>query len=144
MLPLILIFAGVADGFALLIGIGMVDASVDIAAVEFGNRMTLIVNIILIIVYLWNATYTSKTARYSTLLLLRGSLALPFWLGVVAFVVIIPLAISASSYFIGEASAPLLIVAIVLHTLGAVALKYVLLKAGIHNPILPVTTSAYH
>ncbi len=144
MLPLILIFAGVADGFALLIGIGMVDASVDIAAVEFGSRMMLIINIILIIVYLWNATYTSKTARYSTVLLLRGSLALPFWLGVVASGVILPLAISASSYFTGEASALLLIIAIALHTLGAVALKYVLLKAGIHNPILPVTTSAYH
>jgi formate-dependent nitrite reductase membrane component NrfD len=122
----------------------MIDASVDIAAVEFGSRMTLIINIILIIVYLWNATYTSKTARYSAMLLLKDSLALPFWLGVVAFGIIIPLAISASSYFIGEASAPLLIAAIVLHTLGAVALKYVLLKNGVHNPILPVTTSAYH
>jgi formate-dependent nitrite reductase membrane component NrfD len=144
MLPLILIFAGVADGFALLIGIGMVDASVDIVAVEFGSRMMLIVNIILIIVYLWNATYTSKTARYSTVLLLRGSLALSFWLGVVASGIIIPLSISASSYFTGEASALLLIAAIVLHTLGAVTLKYVLLKAGVHKPIIPVTTSAYH
>lgn len=37
-----------------------------------------------------------------------------------------------------------LIVAIALHTLSAVALKYCLLKAGIHNPILPATISGYH
>jgi hypothetical protein len=58
--------------------------------------------------------------------------------------IIIPLTVSASSLFVGEASAPLLISAIILHTMGAVALKYVLLKAGVHNPILPVTTSAFH
>jgi len=144
MLPLILLFAGVADGFALMLAIGMADARVDIMAVEFGSRILLTVNIILIAVYLWNATYTSKTSKYSVLLLLRGSLAQPFWAGVIACGIIIPLAISGYSYFAGEASALLLIIAIALHTIGAVALKYVLLKAGIHNPILPVTTSAYH
>jgi formate-dependent nitrite reductase membrane component NrfD len=144
MLPLILVFAGVADGFALLIGIGLADASVDIMAVEAGTRILLTANIILMAAYLWNATYTLKTARYSSMLLLRGSLAVPFWVGVVAFGMVIPLAISTSSFFVGTASAPLLIAAIALHTVGAVALKYVLLKAGVHNPILPVTTSAYH
>jgi hypothetical protein len=37
----------------------------------------------------------------------------------------------------------MLITAIVFHTIGAIALKYVLLKAGIHNPILPVKTTSY-
>ena len=144
LVPLILIFAGVADGFALLIGIGLADTSVDITAIEFGSRMILIVNIILIIVYLWNATYASKMAKHSAMLLLRGNLALPFWIGVIAFGIIIPLAVSVSGLFVGEASAPLLITAIALHTIGAVTLKYVLLKAGVHNPILPATTASYH
>ncbi len=144
LVPLILLFAGIADGFALMLAVGMADHTVNIMAIEFGSRILLVVNIILIIVYVWNATYTSKTAKYSAMLLLRGSLALPFWVGVVALGMIIPLAISVSSIFAGEASAPLLIIAIVFHTIGAVALKYVLLKAGVHNPILPVTTSSYH
>ena len=144
LVPLILLFAGVADGFALMLAVGMADASVDITAVEFGSRILLTVNIILMAVFLWNATYTSKTAKYSAMLLLKGSLARPFWVGVVACGIIIPLAISVSSIFAGEASAPLLVTAIVLHTIGAVALKYVLLKAGVHNPILPAITSAYH
>jgi formate-dependent nitrite reductase membrane component NrfD len=144
LLPLVLLFAGVADGYALMLAIGLADHTVKIMTIEFGSRILLTVNIILMAAYLWNATYTSKTAKYSTMLLLKGNLALPFWVGVIAFGIIIPLAISSSSYFVGEASAPLLIVAIALHTVGAVALKYVLLKAGVHNPILPVTTSAYH
>ena len=144
LLPLILIFAGLTDGFALIVAIGLADAQVDIMAAEFGSRILLTVNIILMAAYLWNATYTSKTAKYSALLLIKGSLAAPFWVGVIAFGIIIPLAISVPSYFAGEASVPLLITAIALHTIGAVALKYVLLKAGVHNPILPVTTSSYH
>jgi formate-dependent nitrite reductase membrane component NrfD len=144
LLPLILIFAGVADGFALMMAIGLADASVDIMAMEFGSRILLTVNAILIGAYLWNATYTARMAKHSAVLLLRGNLALPFWAGVIICGITIPLAISASSLFAGEASAPLLIIAIILHTIGAVALKYVLLKAGVHNPIPPVTTSAYH
>ncbi len=144
LLPLILIFAGVADGFALFMVVGLADAQVSIMAAEAGSRILLTVNAVIMAVYLWNATYTSKTAKYSAVLLLQGGLALPFWAGVVACGIIIPLAISVSSLFIGEASTPLLIIAVVLHTIGAIALKYVLLKAGVHNPILPVTTSAYH
>lgn len=144
LVPLILIFAGIADGLALMIGIGLADASVNLAAIESSSRIILVINAILIGSYLWNATYSSKTSKYSAVLLLKGNLALPFWVGVVAFGIIAPLVISLSSLFVGAASASLLITAIVLHTLGAVALKYVLLKAGVHNPILPATTSTYH
>ena len=144
LLPLVFLFAGIADGFALIMAISLGDTQVNIVAAETGSRILLTINAIIIAIYLWNATYTSKTAKYSAMLLLRGSLAVPFWVGVIAFGIIIPLAISASSYFVGEASIPLLIIAIALHTIGAFALKYCLLKAGIHNPILPVTTSTYH
>ena len=143
MLPLILIIAGVTDGFALMLAIGLVDTSVDIATIEFVSRILLIVNIVFIGAYVWNATYISKTAKYSAILLLKGRLALPFWIGVVACGIISPLAISVGSYFAGDASTPLLITAIGFHTVGAIALKYVLLKAGIHNPILPVKTTSY-
>ncbi|OGO23977.1 MAG: hypothetical protein A2144_06500 [Chloroflexi bacterium RBG_16_50_9] len=142
--PMILLFAGIADGFALMLAVGLADPAVNIAAIEFGSRIALTVSIIFIAVYIWNATYTSKTSKYSAMLLLKGNLALPFWVLVVVLGMVIPLIIAVSSIFVAEASDPLLIIAIVLHTIGAVALKYVLLKAGIHNPILPVTTSSYH
>jgi protein NrfD len=142
--PLILFLAGIADGFALMLAVGLAGAQVDMASVEFGSRILLIANALLMVLYLWNATYTARMAKYSAMLLLKGSLALPFWIGVIICGIILPLAISTFSYFAGEVAAWLLIIAVVLHTIGAVALKYVLLKAGVHNPILPVTTSAYH
>jgi formate-dependent nitrite reductase membrane component NrfD len=139
LLPLVFLFAGIADGLALIMAVGMYDTRVNITAAEAASRLLLIINIIIIATYLWKAAYTSKTARYSAMLLLRGSLALTFWAGVIAFGIIIPLAISVSGYFVSEAPMPLLITAIILHTLGTFALKYCLLKAGIHNPVFPVT-----
>ena len=144
LLPLVFIFAGIADGFALIMAVGLTGGQVNIMAAEAGSRVVLIINALIIAIYLWNATYTSSTAKQSVIELIRGYIALVFWVGVVAFGIIIPIAISVSSYFAGEVSIPLLIAAIALHTIGAFALKYCLLKAGIHNPILPATTSAYH
>jgi formate-dependent nitrite reductase membrane component NrfD len=144
MVPLILIFAGVADGFALMLAIGIADTSVNISAVELGSRIVLTANILIMAAYILNATYQSKTAKYSALLLIKGKLALPFWVGVAVLGMVVPLTISVSSLFTGGASSGLLITAIASHTIGAVALKYVLLKAGVHNPLLPATTSSYH
>ena len=142
LLPLVFIFAGIADGFALIMATALAGAQVDIMRVEELSRVVLVLNALIIATYLWNATYTSSTAKQSVIELIRGNIALSFWMGVIAFGIIIPLVISASSYFAGEASTPLLIGAIACHTLGAFALKYSLLKAGIHRPILPAI-SAY-
>jgi formate-dependent nitrite reductase membrane component NrfD len=142
--PIILIFAGIADGFALMIGIGMADTSVNIAALEMGSRIILITNAIIMGAYLWNATYTSKIAKYSAMLLLKGNLSLPFWGGVIGCGILIPLGVSISGYFLTETLPHLLVSAIILHNIGGVALKYVLLKAGVHTPIVPVTTANYH
>lgn len=140
LLPLVFIFAGIADGFALIMAVALAGGGVNIMAAEAGSRVLLIVNALIIAIYLWNATYTSSTAKQSVIELIRGNIAPTFWIGVVAFGIIIPIAISVSSYFAGELSVPLLIAAIAFHTIGAFALKYCLLKAGIHNPILPTTT----
>lgn len=140
LLPLVFIFAGIADGFALIMAVALGGGQVNIMAAEAGSRVLLIVNALIIAIYLWNATYTSSTAKQSVIELIRGNIAPTFWIGVVAFGIIIPIAISVSSYFAGELSVPLLIAAIAFHTIGAFALKYCLLKAGIHNPILPTTT----
>ena len=144
LLPLVFIFAGLADGFALIMAIGLAGGGVNIMAAEAGSRVMLITSALIMATYLWSATYTSSTAKQSVIELIRGYLALVFWIGIVALGIIIPIAVSVSSYFAGEVSIPLLIAAIACHTIGAFALKYCLLKAGIHNPILPATTSAYH
>lgn len=143
MLPIIILLAGVADGFALMLAIGLADASVNLATMEAGSRIVLTANIIMMATYVWNATYQSRTARYSALQLVKGSLAQWFWLGVVALGMVIPLSISSLSLFVAEITSGLLITAIVLHTIGAVALKYILLKVGIHTPLLPTLSYSH-
>jgi len=143
LLPQVFLLVGIADGFALIMASGLASGRVD-ASAETIARILLIANAIIIGVYLWQATYISKTARYSAMLLLKGRLAVPFWAGVIACGIVIPLSISLFTLASGTAPAPLLITAIAAHTVGAFAFKYVLLKAGIHSPLLPVTTSAYH
>lgn len=142
-LPIIMLLAGVADGFALMLAIGLADASVDITVLETGSRILLSANIIMMAAYVWNATYQSKTARHSAMMLLKGKLALPFWLGVVALGMVIPLAITIPSLYHHELSAGLMITAIALHTIGAFALKYILLRAGVYTPLLPTLSYSH-
>jgi formate-dependent nitrite reductase membrane component NrfD len=97
----------------------------------------LIVNAFIIGVYLISVNFASDVASLSVRQLVVGRSAAIFWLGVIGFGIIVPLGISVSGIFTGiEASSMMLITAIICHTIGAFALKYCLLKAGIHQPIL--------
>ncbi len=137
LLPFLFILFGVNDGFALIMAVGLGGGQVDVTAAEAGSRVLLIVCALVIAIYLWNQTYTSTTAKESVLELIRGYLAPVFWIGIIALGIVIPLVISAFSYFTGELTRPLLITAVVFHTLSAFALKYCLLKAGVYQPLLP-------
>ena len=141
LLPMLFIIAGINDGFALIMAIGLGGGQVDIMAAETGSRVLLIFSAFIIIIYLWSQNYTSKTAKATVQGLLRGYLAPAFWIGIILFGIVIPIVISAISYFSGELSSPLLIIAIVFHTLSAFALKYVLLKAGVYEPLLPSSST---
>ncbi|MBI2829731.1 MAG: polysulfide reductase NrfD [Chloroflexi bacterium] len=138
LLPIVFIATAVLDGFGLTLAIALSGVNnIDILAVEEGIRIVLIVCALLIIVYLWSASYTGIAGKYSVTQLLKGSLAWVFWVGVVAFGIVIPLAVSLFSYFSGEIFAPLLILAIICETIGVFAIKYAILKAGIYRPLVP-------
>jgi formate-dependent nitrite reductase membrane component NrfD len=137
-LPIVFILAGVADGFGLIMGISLAGGGADIATAELWSRATLAINAFLIITYLISISYTSAVAKLSVRELIIGRVAGVFWAGIVVLGIAIPLVISISSIYTGvEVSGIILIVAITCHTLGAFALKYSLLKVGIHRPLLP-------
>jgi formate-dependent nitrite reductase membrane component NrfD len=136
LLPVVIMNAGIADGLALLIGIGMFTGGVDIMTLESVTRILLLVNILLIATYLLNSTYRSDTAKFSSKQLLTGKVAVPFWLGVIILGILIPLLVSLAGYVVGEVDHAVLIGAIIAHTIGAFALKYCILKVGIYQPIL--------
>jgi formate-dependent nitrite reductase membrane component NrfD len=137
-LPVVFLLAGIADGFGLIMGIGLAGGDVNIASAETWSRIILITNAFIIAVYIISANYTSAVAKLSVRELIVGHVAVAFWGGIIVLGIIVPLAISVSSYYTGtEATSVMLISAIICHTLGAFALKYCLLKVGIHRPILP-------
>lgn len=136
-LPIVIMNAGIADGLALVIGIGLFTSGLDIHFLEAITRILLIVNIGLISTYLLNSSYRSETAKLSAKKLLVGDVALWFWIGVVIFGILVPLVISVAGYFTREISHSALYVAIITHTIGAFALKYCILKVGIYKPLVP-------
>ena len=138
LLPVVFILAGVADGFGLVMGVGLAGGDASVAWAETGSSYLLIINVLLIVVYLISARYTSEIAKISVQELLTGKSSFMFWVGLIVLGMVVPASISLVSLLGGgEAPAVLLIIAIVSHTLGAFALKYCLLKAGIYRPLLP-------
>jgi formate-dependent nitrite reductase membrane component NrfD len=138
LLPIVFIFAGVADGFGLAMGIGLAGGDANITVAEIGSRYLLLVNAFIILVYLLSASYTSAIAKFSIQELIAGKVAFAFWFGVITLGIIVPAAISLGAIFSGiESSSSILIPAIISHTLGAFALKYCLLKVGFYRPLLP-------
>ena len=140
LLPVVLIIGGILDGCALLMAIGLTQAGagIDGHIVELVSAILLIVNIFFIAVYLLSATYIGTAGKVSTIKLLKGSQAPVFWLGVIILGMIIPLAISLYTLTFGASIIPLLIIAILLHTIGAFALKYCILKVALYKPLFAV------
>ena len=137
LLPIVFLIMGIADGLALVTGVGRVTGGLNTNSIESASRIVLIVNAVLIITYLINASYQSRTAELSVRELIVGRMAVVFWAGIVFLGITVPLVISIVSLFVGEIAMPVLVVAIACHTIGAFSLKYGVLKVGIYRPILP-------
>ena len=137
LLPVMIMLAGIADGFGLVMGVGLAGGDASIAWAETGSRYLLLINVLLIVTYLISAGYTSAVAKLSIKELLTGHTAFMFWGGLIFLGLVVPAGISVYGLFGAEASTFLLIIAIAAHTLGAFALKYCILKVGIYRPLLP-------
>ncbi len=135
--PVLFVTCGLTGGLAILLAILMGQDSSQIASLENIIRVVLIALAVIIGVYLWNTTYSSTAAKEAVKRLIGGSLAPLFWIGVFLFGITIPVAISITTYFTGEASSGLLITAVVSEIIGGLALRFAILKAGVYQPLLP-------
>lgn len=138
LLPIVFVLMGVADGLALTMGISLATDDLAISTLESWSRVLLVVNALLILGYLVQAYRKHSAAELAARDLISGSTAWVFWVGIVILGIITPLTISFVTMFLEEAQAgPLLIAAIVCHTIGAFSLKYSVLKVGIYRSVLP-------
>jgi len=77
------------------------------------------------------------TGKRSVIELIQGKIAPVLWVGVILCGIITPMGVSTSSYFMGEASHPLLITAVACEMIGVASLKYCILKGGLYRPLIP-------
>jgi formate-dependent nitrite reductase membrane component NrfD len=134
-LPILFVVCGFSGGLAIMMAIAVGGNSAQIAAIENMTRITLIGFAIILIVYLWNATYSSSAAKSAVARVVGGEIALFFWIGVIFFGVIIPIGISVGTYFAGSTSDALLLTAVVTEIIGGLSLRYVVLKGGTYEPL---------
>jgi len=135
--PILFVTCGFTGGLAILLAIGVAGDQAYLHDVENVTRVALIGLAIIIGVYLWNTTYSSTSAKNAVKRLVGGSLAPLFWIGVFLFGIVIPIVVSITTYFAGDASTGLLITAVVSEIIGGLALRFAILKAGMYTPLLP-------
>jgi polysulfide reductase chain C len=136
LLPVLFVACGILGGFGMTVAIGAFDESINLHAAEMGSRIMLIVNIVLIALYLGIEARREGTGKKSVLMQIRGSASVQFWVGVVLFGIVIPVAIAISSIFTGEATSWVLVFGTACEIVGGAMLRYCVLRSGMYNPIL--------
>jgi formate-dependent nitrite reductase membrane component NrfD len=137
--PLVFVLMGLADGLALTMGVNLITGADEatIGTIESWSRVLLVINALLILGYLAWAYRRHYAAEVAAMDLIKGSTAWVFWVLLVGLGIAAPLTISIVTAFMSGGTEPLLIIAIVCHTIGAFALKYSVLKVGIYRSVLP-------
>lgn len=140
LLPVLFIGFATLGGCGIALAIGLTwDTSMEAAKLEWAVRLLLTSLAIMLAIYLWTATYTASGGKDSVLMLLRGPrhFSLPFWIGLIAVGIIIPLLVVWYSYAI-EVTSSLLFVGIISEFIGGLALRYSLLRGGGYRPLIPL------
>jgi formate-dependent nitrite reductase membrane component NrfD len=137
LVPILYVISGLTAGLAVVVLVSF--NAGDATVIKIANYMlaALVVYAIFVVIYFWTATYSSSTARYSAVRVLKGPIAPAFWLGVVLVGIIVPIALVAPFSLADNVSAVAFTIAGVFTILGGIALRYVILKAGMYSPLLP-------
>jgi formate-dependent nitrite reductase membrane component NrfD len=136
-LPLVFIACGFLGGFALLLLIGMLGANVDLAMVEFGSMVFLIITALIIVVFTSSVSYLGPSGKKALKDLLQGRASLAFWVGVVLIGIIMPFTIAFLGYVNVYDSKVILFFALVGEIICGLSLTYVILRAGAYSPLIP-------
>lgn len=140
LVPVLFVTCGLNGGFAILLAISLGGSHDAVQTIENVIRVLLVIYAIMVTVHLWNSTYVDPVAKSSVRSLIWGNNTPVFWVGVVLLGIVIPFAISVSTYFMAEATVPLLITAAACEIIGGFSLRYSILKAGIYGVLIPTST----
>jgi formate-dependent nitrite reductase membrane component NrfD len=102
---------------------------------EIWAQILLIVYFVSVILYVWGTFHASETAEESISLMLKGSLAKYFYLGVVLIGFILPLLVTFKMWG-GDINAGLIFARLALIFAGDIALRYIIMKSAMYPPLL--------
>ncbi len=137
LVPVLFIIYGLLGGFALLMALTILGlAPVDLMSLEEASRFFMIAGALLLVIFLWSATYMNATAKASVRTLVKGALAPIFWIGLVLLGIVIPLIVSLISYGDAHVTSGTLLFAIACEIVGGLSLRYCLLKGGAYAPLI--------
>jgi formate-dependent nitrite reductase membrane component NrfD len=132
-LPVLVVLGGLAGGSAVLMAIMSFTSASSFDVIQNLARLLLAAYIIALFIHLWICTYSSKEAKDSALLMIKGSMAGLFWTLIVIIGVIVPLVID---YIAGADSSALLAVSAALVLVGNLVMRYSIIKAGLYAPLI--------
>lgn len=136
--PVLSLASGIWLGTQLVTGLGMgLNQDHLLVALEPTARWSLFSYVFLTIFYLWNANYSSRAAKRSLDLLIRGELAPLFHVGVVVIALLVPTLITLLFYTQAlEPTEELLFTRALCAFMGDLTLRYCILKAARYFPLV--------
>lgn len=135
--PLLFVVAGFTGGLAVLLLVSQGGTRAEVLDIARVALLAIVIYAVALLVYLWGTSYASSAARFSLGQILKGNIALVFWLGVVVLGILLPVVLIAPFVLAEDVAAAAFIVAAVCHILGGISLRYCILKAGVYAPLLP-------
>jgi formate-dependent nitrite reductase membrane component NrfD len=145
LLPVLYVISGLWGGAELTLGIALAGSDIGTgAALEEWLRVLLLGFLLLIPVFLISVRYMSMTGRASVRYMVLGKWAPLFWVLVVVLGMAVPLTAVITSFLLGLDAAPesLLYAAIFAGLLGDLATRYLILRCGLYNPLIPSSAGA--
>jgi sulfite dehydrogenase (quinone) subunit SoeC len=142
LLPVLYIVSGLWGGAEVTLGINLAGGQIAIGeAIESWIRVLLIGFVVLIPVYLMSVRYTSTTGQASVRSIVKGKWANLFWAVVVVVGMIVPLIVVFFSFSMGlERVSPFIFyVAILGGLIGDLTTRYLILRCGMYNPLIPTS-----
>ena len=143
LLPILYVISGLWGGAEVMLGIALASGEIGIGiAVEEWIRILMIGFLILIPVYLLSTRYISITGQASVRYMVLDKWSPLFWIAVVFLGMTVPLAAVISSFIIGLEATPVafLYIAIFCGLVGDLAIRYLILRCGLYNPLIPFSS----
>jgi anaerobic dimethyl sulfoxide reductase subunit C (anchor subunit) len=139
LIPAIYTVASIWGGTELLVGINLL-TNHHVAEAESWGRILMLFFAFLLILYLFSIRYASNTSHEAIHRIVKGDLALLFYVGVVLIGLIFPFAIAGLSFTLGLGilNPAVVMIAIVCGSLGDLAMRYCIMKGALYTPLLPI------